>query len=64
MIVRCCTVVLATNLAETSQAIENDVAYVIESGSAKEKACNPPSETADWQWVDFKTAGLLKGRKG
>jgi len=63
MIARWCTAVLAIKLAKMSQAICNDVAHVVESGRAKEKANDPSSAIADWKDVGSKTASLLKGRE-
>jgi ATP-dependent RNA helicase DHX36 len=58
-------IVLATNIAETSLTIE-DVAFVIDTGRAKEKSYDPHLKTSTLQesWISQASAKQRKGRAG
>jgi HrpA-like RNA helicase len=58
-------IVLSTNIAETSLTIE-DVAFVVDSGRAKEKDYDPHLKTSTLQpvWVSQSSAKQRKGRAG
>ncbi len=58
-------IILSTNIAETSVTI-NDVAFVIDSGRAKEKSYDPHSNTSTLQpvWISQASAKQRRGRAG
>jgi len=58
-------IILATNIAETSLTIE-DVAFVIDTGRAKEKSYDPHMKTSTLQeaWISQASAKQRKGRAG
>lgn len=58
-------IILATNIAETSVTID-DVAFVIDSGRAKEKNYDPHLKTSTLQtaWISQASAKQRKGRAG
>ncbi|OEU08328.1 P-loop containing nucleoside triphosphate hydrolase protein, partial [Fragilariopsis cylindrus CCMP1102] len=58
-------IVLSTNIAETSLTIE-DVAFVVDTGRAKEKDYDPHLKTSTLQpvWVSQSSAKQRKGRAG
>eukprot|EP00804_Cyclotella_cryptica_P020303 CCRYP_014048-RA/>CCRYP_014048-RA protein AED:0.27 eAED:0.27 QI:163/1/1/1/1/1/9/96/988 len=58
-------IILATNIAETSLTIE-DVAFVIDTGRAKEKSYDPHLKTSTLQesWISQASAKQRKGRAG
>ena len=58
-------IVLSTNIAETSLTIE-DVAFVVDSGKAKEKSYDPHLKTSTLQtaWISQASAKQRKGRAG
>jgi hypothetical protein len=58
-------IVLSTNIAETSLTIE-DVAFVIDSGRAKESSYDPHLKTSTLQstWISQASAKQRKGRAG
>jgi ATP-dependent RNA helicase DHX36 len=58
-------VILATNIAETSLTIE-DVAFVIDTGRAKEKSYDPHLKTSTLQesWISQASAKQRRGRAG
>mmetsp|Transcript_29257 Transcript_29257/g.79144 ORF Transcript_29257/g.79144 Transcript_29257/m.79144 type:complete len:1313 (+) Transcript_29257:175-4113(+) len=58
-------IVLSTNIAETSLTID-DVAFVIDSGRAKEKDYDPHLKTSTLQpiWISQSSAKQRKGRAG
>jgi len=58
-------IILATNIAETSLTIE-DVAFVIDTGRAKEKSYDPHLKTSTLQeaWISQASTKQRKGRAG
>jgi ATP-dependent RNA helicase DHX36 len=58
-------IVLSTNIAETSITIE-DVAFVVDSGKAKEKSYDPHLKTSTLQstWISHASAKQRRGRAG
>jgi ATP-dependent RNA helicase DHX36 len=58
-------IILATNIAETSLTIE-DVAFVIDTGRAKEKSYDPHLKTSTLQesWISQASAKQRRGRAG
>ena len=58
-------IILATNIAETSLTIE-DVAFVVDTGRAKEKSYDPHLKTSTLQeaWISQASAKQRKGRAG
>ena len=61
----CRKIVLATNIAETSITID-DIAFVVDTGKAKEKSYDPHLKTATLQavWVSQASARQRRGRAG
>ena len=58
-------IIFSTNIAETSLTIE-DVAFVVDSGRAKEKNYDPHLKTSTLQptWISRASANQRKGRAG
>jgi len=58
-------IILATNIAETSVTID-DVAFVVDTGRAKEKSYDPHIKTSTLQpvWISQASATQRKGRAG
>lgn len=58
-------IVLSTNIAETSITIE-DIAFVVDSGKAKEKSYDPHLKTSTLQptWISHASAKQRRGRSG